>query len=122
MEITPLAQTDQMFRQGAEFLGLGIRGFYLFVLKQRGNQIAQHGLPVARRPSQFSASDSMTHGLFPYFTLGSLFHFRGQFRGRPALELHAQAQSHFSKNISNFIQGLPAEVLGLEHFSFRLLH
>src|SRR6185369_8760593 len=37
---------------------------------------------------------------------------------RKALELHPKSKSHLTENILDFIQGLSAKVLGLEHFGF----
>src|SRR5581483_9644452 len=38
------------------------------------------------------------------------------------VELHAQRQSHLHQNVLDLIERLAAEVLGLEHFIFALLH
>src|SRR5215468_5200592 len=38
------------------------------------------------------------------------------------IDLHAQRETHGSKDFLDFIERLAAEVLGLEHLRFRLLH
>src|SRR5258708_795617 len=38
------------------------------------------------------------------------------------VELHAEAQTHFYENVLDLVERLPAEVLGLQHFVFALLH
>src|ERR1019366_8028118 len=38
------------------------------------------------------------------------------------VDLHTQRQAHLSKDFLDFIQALAAEVLGLQHFGFGLLH
>src|SRR5690349_14295933 len=45
---------------------------------------------------------------------------RGGRLGRPVLQLHAQRQAHLGKDLLDFLQGFPPEVLGLEHLGFRL--
>src|SRR5438105_9546941 len=46
----------------------------------------------------------------------------GRRLGRPVLQLHAQGETHFGEYLLDFLQGFPAEVLGLEHLGFGLLH
>src|SRR5262249_47336158 len=43
-------------------------------------------------------------------------------RGRPVVELHAQAQPHPGQDLLDLVERLPAEVLGLEHVRLGLLH
>src|SRR5438309_577886 len=42
--------------------------------------------------------------------------------GRPVVQLHAQRETHLGEDLLDFLQGFPAEVLGLEHLRFALLH
>jgi hypothetical protein len=51
MEITPLGQCNQFFRDGPYGLGLCLGRFYLFMLKQRSNHVSQQGSSMTRIPA-----------------------------------------------------------------------
>src|SRR5436190_14857877 len=42
--------------------------------------------------------------------------------GRPVLQLHAERETHLRQDFLDLLQGLPAEVLGLQHLGLGLLH
>jgi len=110
MQTAMFTQGDHPFGPPAHFLGLGHRRVNAFVIEKRGNHIPEHGEAMARGPVQFSARNSVAHGLFLF--LSSLFDF---IAAGKVIDLHSQRESHFAEDLFYLVERLAAEILGLEH-------
>ena len=51
-----------------------------------------------------------------------LLHLFFELLGRPVVQLHTQRKAHLGEDFLDFFQGLPSEVLRLQHLSFGLLN
>ena len=121
MEAARLGQRDHPLGDPPEFLRLGIGGLDLLVLQERGHHVAKHGRAMARGPAEFSSPYPVSHEQHPFRSLVSL-RAGGLIPalGRP-VDLHAEREPHLGEDLLDLVEGLPAEVAGLEHLRFRLL-
>src|SRR5205814_1176886 len=107
-------------------LRLGGGGADALAQDHAADEIAEERLPVPGVPAQLAARVEVArHGIRPRRTRGLLLErrrLRGGCLGRPVVELHAQGEPHLRQDLLDLLQRLAAEVLGLEHAGFRLLH
>ena len=138
-----LGDRDQPLDERPQLLGLWHRRREVLVAKQGRRLVPQHRDAVLGDAAQFSVCDSMSHGFEGQAggpgSLGFVDSCKATsppsrgLRALPALRstparptrlvhAHAEAQPHRVQDFLDLVQALAAEVLGLQHLAFGLLH
>ena len=94
------------------------------VLDERDGLVAEHRDAMLRDPAELSIRNSVTHDALLSINPSNTIYTRSRASSwtAVAVEAHAEAQAHRRQDLLDLVERLAAEVLGLEHLAFGLLH
>src|SRR5690554_712451 len=121
-----LGQGDERLDDATQLLGLGQGCLDDLMLDQRHAHVLEHGLTMRAGPIQVTTTLTMTHGCDSLPNWDSSRRSRGglvvlQASRRPVLQPHAQGKTARCQNVLDLVQGLLAEVGGLQQLHFGAL-